>query len=165
MNRLKLLTAVLLILVAHHSFATPLTGSRTIGGTSPNYTTFAAAISDLSANGVGTGGVTFNIRSGVYPEYVEISSIAGASSSNPITFRKESGTVTVQSSTQTSLIKLNGCDFVTFDGVSVNDTSTSTSVEITDILSLHLRQLMVRVPITLRMRLSHSIAITPAAKE
>ena len=70
-----------------------LNGTYTIGGTSPDYTTLSAAISDLNANGV-SGPVIFNIRDGSYSGTSwmgSINNITGASSSNTITFRSQSG--------------------------------------------------------------------------
>lgn len=69
--------------------AQALTGVKTIPGT---YSTLTAAITDLNANGVGTGGVIFNINAG-YTETLTVPLVVTATGTlaNPITFQK-SGT-------------------------------------------------------------------------
>ncbi len=111
----------------------PLTGTKTIGGTSPDYATFADASTALTVNGVGTGGVIFNVRPGIYSEMVTINPITNSSASNPVVFQKDpsySGIVQISPAVTTtgqSGIKLCGCQYVTFDGISVIDTSTGTN--------------------------------------
>jgi hypothetical protein len=65
-------------------------GSYTIGGSSPNYPTFGAAVTDLNTRGI-TGAVTFSARTGSYNEQVTLNPVAGASASNTVTFQSESG--------------------------------------------------------------------------
>ena len=43
-----------------------INGTKTIGGTAPDYATFQDAIRAVAEYGVGTGGVTFNVRAGTY---------------------------------------------------------------------------------------------------
>lgn len=68
----------------------PLSGTYTIGGTTPDYATFNAAAAALELNGV-SGPVVFNIRNGTYNESVYLTTIAGSSATNTITFQSESG--------------------------------------------------------------------------
>lgn len=120
----------------------PLTGTKTIGGTTPDYPNFTSAIGDLLAGGVGAGGVTFNVRPGVYGTdagteadtvLTFVSAIAGASASNPIIFQKQSGTVTIERSGTGSasdyIVLLNGTDYVTFDGIDLRQRAGSNAVE------------------------------------
>lgn len=72
------------------SSAQPLNGNYTIGGNNPNFTTINAAVQQLDSVGV-SGPVTFWIRNGTYPEVLFIDSVIGASATNTITFRSESG--------------------------------------------------------------------------
>ncbi|MDX1430181.1 MAG: right-handed parallel beta-helix repeat-containing protein, partial [Rhodothermales bacterium] len=72
-----------------------LSGSYTIGGHSPDYTTFAEAVASLEASGV-SGSVEFLVRPGVYEEaggterVVDIANpVPGASDANAITFRPD----------------------------------------------------------------------------
>ncbi len=100
-----------------------LTGTRTIG-TSGNYTTFAAAITDLNTQGVGTGGVIFEFidnSGGNFTETISASQIittTTGTSANQITFRPASsiGTATLTATTAIIPIDLNGADYVNFDG-------------------------------------------------
>ncbi len=43
-----------------------LVGTKTIGGSNPDFLTLRAAVDTLSVRGVGAGGVTFIIRTGIY---------------------------------------------------------------------------------------------------
>ena len=63
-----------------------LTGIKTIPG---NYATLAAAVADLNAQGVGSGGVTFNVAAG-YTETLtsRLNLTATGTASNQIVFRK-----------------------------------------------------------------------------
>ena len=61
-----------------------LTGTKTIPG---DYTSMAAAVADLNFNGVGTGGVTFNITAG-YTETGNFTITATGTAANPIVFQK-----------------------------------------------------------------------------
>ncbi len=108
----------------------PISGTKTIGGTNPDYTNFTDAIFGLNSIGVGSGGVTFNIRSGSYAEMIALNTIPNCSQMNPVVFRKESGTVTltpVATSATEAAVKLNGTDWVTFDGIDVADNSSGSN--------------------------------------
>ena len=72
------------------SFAQPLSGTYTIGGVSPNYASFTAAVAALNTNGV-SGPVTFNVRNGTYTESVLLTAVSGSSATNRITFQSEMG--------------------------------------------------------------------------
>ncbi len=105
-----------------------LTGTKTIGATGCDYPTFAAAITDLTNRTVGAGGVTFNVSSGNYPEFVTVPRISGMGSGSPVTFRANGGTVTVNptptgAGTEVG-IAFRGCQYVTFEGINVTDPST-----------------------------------------
>ncbi|MBK9336188.1 MAG: hypothetical protein IPM98_06230 [Lewinellaceae bacterium] len=67
-----------------------LNGTYTIGGVSPDYASFASAVSDLAVQGV-SGPVVFLVRNGTYNEQITISPVTGASATNTITFESESG--------------------------------------------------------------------------
>lgn len=109
-----------------------LSGTYTINSNAsqnPNYTSFSAAVSALSA-GV-SGQVVFEVAPGTYEEYVNIGTINGASESNRVIFRGMGSTnldVTVTSNagyTDNSTVKLNGADYVTFENLTVTSTSTA----------------------------------------
>lgn len=131
MNRLittYILIFILFLFLSSLLSAQPLTGSKTIGGPNPNYNTFTAAIADLTLNGVGDGGVVFNVRPGIYPERLEIHAISGASSANPIMFYS-SGDSVILAPTGTSgldaVVKLVGASHFWFDEIHVRNAGTS----------------------------------------
>src|SRR3989304_10630288 len=59
-----------------------LSGIKVIG-LGGDYATFTAAVSALNSQGVGAGGVTFNVKSATYNEHIRIGNITGASAGNP----------------------------------------------------------------------------------
>jgi hypothetical protein len=63
-----------------------LTGSYTIGGSTPDFATLTAAVDALNHCGV-SGPVIMNISSGIYTEQILLKEIPGASAVNTITFR------------------------------------------------------------------------------
>src|SRR5512135_1107775 len=69
---------LLLLAVTGSVFAQPLSGTYTIGGASPSYASFGAAVSDLISRGV-SGAVTFNVRAGTYTEHIDLLPISGSS--------------------------------------------------------------------------------------
>src|SRR4051812_48768178 len=92
LKRLYLLPVLLLLAGTIPALAQPLSGTYTVGGTSPSYPTLAAAAADLNLKGV-SAPVIFDIRDGVYTnDQALINQITGASSVNRITFKSESGT-------------------------------------------------------------------------
>jgi len=107
--------------MAGHQMSAQLNGNYTIGGASPDYPTFGAAVAALVSTGV-SGPVTFDVRNGVYPEKIVINDIPNASSVNTIIFQSEdqdSSVVTLIDSSTTGsannyLVQLNGADWVTF---------------------------------------------------
>lgn len=122
------LTLLLSVLFTKQSYA-QLTGVKTIPGT---YPTVAAAVTDLNTQGVGAGGVTFNIAAG-YTETLTatLSITATGTLANPIVFQKSGaganplitaytgGTATPASLTALDgIIRLVGSDWVTLDGIS-----------------------------------------------
>ncbi len=109
-----------------YSFCTGMSGTYTInpsGSGSTNYTTIAAAISALQCGGV-SGAVVFNIANGTYTGQYIIPSIAGASSTNTITFQSATGVasaVTLQYnstvSTSNYIVRLYAADYIKFSRV------------------------------------------------
>lgn len=107
-----------------------LTGQKSIPG---DYATIAMAIDSLNAGGVGAGGVTFNIASGhmeTFPAATSGLITATGSATDPVVFRKNGeGNNPVITSFGTApgttdyLICLQGCDYVTFDGIDLSDPS------------------------------------------
>ena len=106
-----------------------LTGTKTIGGTNPDYELFADAVSALNAQGVGAGGVNFIFRNGVYTGGVNITAIG--TQANPIVFRSQSNNVadvTISvGGTAASVISISGASYIKFEHLKIHYTYTSTT--------------------------------------
>ncbi len=125
-----LILPVIFFFLYLNTYATGLSGTYTIGGSSPSYSSIGAAVSAINSNGV-SGAVIFNIRSGTYNEQISINAISGASSTNTITFQSETGVntdviITYSASvTYDYVIKLNGADYIKFKYLSIQITGTA----------------------------------------
>jgi len=117
------------------TFCSALTaGTYTInpsGSGATNYTSITSAISALTCGGV-SGPVVFNISAGTYTGQYIIPAIAGASSTNTITFQSATGVasaVTLQNnstlSTANYIVRLNGADYVTLSRLTIAAQNTS----------------------------------------
>ena len=147
-NFYKNIKVMLLVLVAtllaNASFAQALSGVKTInpvGTGANNYESFHSAIEALNINGVGSGGVTFNIPAGlIFNEKDSMVITATGTAANPIIFQKTgsgqnpivasdyAGMYPLGTATSTSLgghgdavIKLIGTSYITFDGLTIRD--------------------------------------------
>ena len=123
----SIFTLLIALLLSFTTFA-QLTGTKTIPG---DYPSVASAIAALNSTGVGAGGVTFNVTVGhneifSTPTAGRITTLTGSSSS-PIIFQRSGGGVNpvITSAAGTgfteAIIAINGCDFVTFDGIDIKD--------------------------------------------
>ncbi len=106
-----------------------LSGNYTIGS-GGNYTTFGAAVSALSSQGV-NGAVTFNVKSGNYNEKFVIGKITGASSTNTITFQSQSGNAsdvviyfTATADSNNYVVNLNNAGYINFHKLTFTATGT-----------------------------------------
>jgi hypothetical protein len=126
----KNLVFLLFLLTCSSSFA-QLTGIKTIPG---SYATISAAITDLNAQGVGPGGVIFNVAAGytesvTTPLNVKATGVPGnviifqknGSGANPKVTRTGLGTVTTSTlgGAGDAVITISGTDYITFDGIDV----------------------------------------------
>ena len=114
-----------------------LSGTYTIGGTAPNYASFAAALTDLNTKGI-CGAVTYQVRDGVYNEQVAIGNIP-TTPTNTVTFMgntSDSSKVVLyyaSSSTYTFpapnnyVIQLKGTQNVTFRNMYIDRTGSTSS--------------------------------------
>ncbi|RYE20550.1 MAG: PKD domain-containing protein, partial [Sphingobacteriales bacterium] len=122
------------------TFYPPLSGTYNIGNNG-DFSTLTNAVNALNSAGV-SGPVTFLLKDATYTTAevfpIVINQVAGASATNRITIRPAANnTATISGSSATSIIKLNGADFVTIDGsntrggsarnLTINNTSTGTS--------------------------------------
>ena len=109
-----------------------MAGTYTVGGASPDYPTFTAAIADLIAKGV-CDTVYIQARPGTYVERLAIPEIEGAGPGAWIIFESESGdssSVTISHGATSSLnhvIRLENTSFVQFRKVTLEATGTSYS--------------------------------------
>ena len=112
----------------------PLTGIKTIdpaGSGANNYFTFTAAINALNINGVGTGGVTFNVASGNTFTEDPPAITATGTAANPIVFQKSGGSsnpvisATGGAGTSDAGIIITGGDYITFNGIDISATGTT----------------------------------------
>lgn len=80
------ISLVICLLFSNLLSAQMLSGTYTVGGSQPNYSTLDSAIIDLKAKGV-SGSVTFSVRPGTYPVVQNLSSIAGLNGTNSLTIQ------------------------------------------------------------------------------
>ncbi len=124
------------------SISNQLTGTYTIGGASPDYANFSAAVTALINNGV-CGPVVFNMRPQTDTVRLIITEIPGADSTNNITFQSENGDSTSVVLTYPSLdtladnylIMLDGADFLTFSKITMQRTGTELNARIIDFIN------------------------------
>lgn len=134
MQRIRLtLLVILVLLVASTSALGQLTGTKTIGGTTPDYATIKAAIQDINTMGVGAPGVTFLIRDGVYTEDSLLIRTSTSGPSAPIVFKPDVGAnvvinVTPPATTYDFAIKIDTTQSVTFDGSNNGTTSRNMTI-------------------------------------
>ena len=107
-----------------------LSGIYTIGGATPDFTSFAQAVEALHNGGV-VDDVVLNVRNGTYTEQVLINQIQGAAADKTITFQSESGDSSLvkltfnATSTNNYTLRLNGADWLRFNGITLEGTNTS----------------------------------------
>ncbi|MCR4417168.1 MAG: right-handed parallel beta-helix repeat-containing protein [Ignavibacteria bacterium] len=130
MKSFYLLLIPLIFLINNPSFA-QLSGTYSIPG---DYASISAAVNDLNSQGVGSGGVTFNVDAG-YTENITapITITATGTASNPIVFQKsgsganplitrtDGGTLNTSTigGAGDAVIRLEGTDYITFDGIDI----------------------------------------------
>jgi trimeric autotransporter adhesin len=117
------------------SFCQPLTGIKNIPG---DYASISAAVADLNAQGVGAGGVTFNITAGhtetLAAALVVTIATNPSSATRPVTFQR-TGTganplitaFTGTSALLDGIFIINGADYITIDGIDLQENSANTT--------------------------------------
>ncbi len=121
---------VFLIFGATGTVSAQLTGVKTIPG---DYVDFTSAINDLNTVGVGPGGVTFDVAAGYTETSVLPTITASGIAGSPIIFQKAgTGSNPVIFSgggagTLDGIIRLEGADFITFNGIDVTDSPSNTT--------------------------------------
>ncbi len=103
-----------------------LSGTYTIGGTTPDYASFGAAAFVLNNSGI-CGAVTFNVRDGSYNEQLMFLQIPNASATNTVTFQSQSGDsskvilyyASGGSMNNNFTVQLNGTDYLNFKQITI----------------------------------------------
>ncbi|MDO7845441.1 T9SS type A sorting domain-containing protein [Hymenobacter sp. M29] len=137
--RLSRLLGAGLLLFGSFSAQAQLSGAKAIPGSgSTGYATLTAAIADLNAQGVGPGGVTFNLAAGYTETFASPTAgsiTATGTAANPIVFQKSgtgaNPTITAgvgTSPTLDAIIGLQAADYVTFDGLTLVDPASNANV-------------------------------------
>ena len=137
--RIQPIFSLILIVISSNVFGQTLTGIKTIPG---DYTSVALAVTALNTNGVGAGGVTFNIAAG-YTETISatISLTATGTAPNTIVFQKDpstpganplitsytGGTGTPATALQDGIWRLIGSDYITIDGIDLKENAANTT--------------------------------------
>lgn len=111
-----------------------LSGVKTIPG---DYASIQAAVTDLNAQGVGPGGVVFNVAAGFTENLSgKITMTATGTAANPITFQKNgvganpvitayTGTVSTPSVLADGFWVFAGSDYVTIDGIDLQESAAN----------------------------------------
>jgi parallel beta-helix repeat protein len=113
------------------SLSSGLSGTKTVGGTTPDYADIPSAISALTTFGI-CGPVVFDIRDGVYTGQMDLPSLASMSAVNTVTFRSENAdaslvTITTAASSTASnyVVNMNSTDNYHFKNLTLENTGTS----------------------------------------
>ncbi|MFM9945388.1 MAG: right-handed parallel beta-helix repeat-containing protein, partial [Bacteroidia bacterium] len=113
------------------NFYPSMNGIYTIGGTTPDFASFGAAVSSLSNAGL-IDSVYFKVRNGTYTEQIELGDIDGANHKNSIIFEsesKDSSKVILQYATSAYsnnfVVYLNGTNGVTFRKITLQNQTAS----------------------------------------
>lgn len=101
-----------------------LSGTFTIGGSSPDFPDFAAAVEALEKGGL-CGSTTLLLRDGTYSGQVQIDALKGSSAQNRLTFMGESGDSSQvvlsapASETSAFTLRLQQCRFMSFKNLTI----------------------------------------------
>lgn len=145
MMRKNLLTALcIMCFPALCLLVSPLTaqlsGTKVIGTAPSDYTSFTAAVSALTSQGI-SNSVVFEVKPGTYNERITIGAISGVSATKTITFRSQNldtASVTLSyassgSGTNNYVLFLDGADYITFDYITIHRTGTDNYAQVIDI--------------------------------
>ncbi|MEQ8324416.1 MAG: GEVED domain-containing protein [Vicingaceae bacterium] len=95
-----------------------ISGTFTVGGTSPDYATINDAMQDLYFRGV-CGPVILSIRAGTYVGQVVVGAIQGVSATSTVTLQPDTGVVTIEytpsSLSDNAVVMLDGADYIIFN--------------------------------------------------
>lgn len=108
-----------------------LSGLYTIGGVTPDYATFALAVTDLNTFGV-CAPVIFDVRDGIYNEQILLGAVIGMDATNTVTFRSENGDAALVTmsfgatlSTANYVVAFNEADYYNFEQLTLENTGVT----------------------------------------
>jgi trimeric autotransporter adhesin len=138
--RWHLIALTFLVFIMSRTASAQLSGTYTIGGSGASYSSFSAAVSDLTSKGV-TGAVVFKIANGTYTEQVSIGNISGASATNTITFQSASADsskviltdTSSASSTNNYTLQLNKSRFVIIKQICITRTGAKANAVVVNL--------------------------------
>lgn len=125
MNKLTTLLGAALLTLTFNAQAgdcPALSGQYTIGKEDADFSSVSEAVNALKCGGV-SGPVTFQLEDGTYNEKVTVSSVAGTSAFNTVTFESKSGNnagVIITNTTSDATLVLNGTSWVTFENLTID---------------------------------------------
>ncbi len=132
MRTLSILLCLSITFLTSMISSAQLTGSKSIPG---DYSSIMSAIADLNSQGVGTGGVVFNIAAGHIDtaSNITISVVNNPpTAGNPVVFQKSGSgdnplilAAPGSSAFADGIIKISGTDYITIDQIDVRDPNTS----------------------------------------
>ena len=131
----KLLLSIVALIITCTSFGQPLTGTKNIPA---DYATIAAAVAALNTNGVGSGGVIFNVAAGhteTLPNPTAGLITATGTVAEPVLFQKSGAganpVITAAnpgtSTTVDYIICIAGGDYITFDAIDLQENTSNTT--------------------------------------
>lgn len=107
-----------------------LAGMYTIGGASPDYADFTAAVADITTFGL-CGNVIFDVRDGAYTGQIDLTGVV-SDSVNTLTFRSENADASLvtlsyagTSTTDNFVVKMSDNDYVTFLDLTLENTGAT----------------------------------------
>jgi PKD repeat protein len=125
--------------ICGNSFA-QLSGTKVIGTAPSDYTTFTAAVSALTSQGI-SASVIFEVKAGTYNEQITIGNITGVTATKTITFQSQnldSTSVTLSyassnSGTNNYVLFLDNADYICFSHMTIQRTGTNNYAQVIDI--------------------------------
>lgn len=116
-----------------YACSSSFSGTYTLGGTNPDFTSFSNAISSINQCGL-TGPVVINVAPGVYRERVIIPAILGISATNTLTFQSTSSdsslVILEDSATNVNnnyVVSFNQAKYITFKKITIRALGTDYS--------------------------------------
>ena len=137
MKTTQLLVATIILCLFSFILKAQISGPQTIPGTYPS---IEAAVNALNLQGVGNGGATFNVAAGytetpTAPIILTLGVVNGSSAANPLVFQKSgvganplvTASTAGSSITVDGIFILNGTDYVTINGIDLQENVLNTT--------------------------------------